>query len=68
MENIQFKVQNVFGDGISKDNFSQEQLTKINSFFGQKNVNINFCRKINLYKPKKNKNIDIGPSAPAYYE
>ena len=36
MENIQFKVENVFGDGISKDNFNQQQLTKINSFFWPK--------------------------------
>ena len=28
MTNTQFKVEDVFGDVISKDNFSQEQLTK----------------------------------------
>ena len=32
MENTQFKVEDVFGDVISKDNFSQEQKTKLNNF------------------------------------
>ena len=32
MKNTQFKVEDVFGDVISKDNFSQEQLPKLNSF------------------------------------
>ena len=32
MKNTQFKVEGVFGDVISKDNFSQEQKTKSNNF------------------------------------
>ena len=32
MKNTQFKVEDVFGDVISKDNFSQEQITKLNIF------------------------------------
>ena len=32
MKNTQFKVEDVFGDVISKDNFSQEQITKPNNF------------------------------------
>ena len=32
MKNTQFKVEDVFGDVISKDNFSQEQITKLNNF------------------------------------
>ena len=32
MKNTQFKVEDVFGDVISKHNFSQEQTTKINNF------------------------------------
>ena len=28
----QFEVEDVFGDVISKDNFSQEQITKLNNF------------------------------------
>ena len=32
MKNTSFKVEDVFGDVISKDNFSQEQITKLNSF------------------------------------
>ena len=30
MKNTQYKVEDVFGDVISKDNFSQEQITKLN--------------------------------------
>ena len=29
MKNTSFKVEDVFGDVISKDNFSQEQITKL---------------------------------------
>ena len=32
MRNTQFKVEDVFGDVISKDNFSQERITKLNKF------------------------------------
>ena len=32
MKNTSFKVEDVFGDVISKDNFSQEQITKLNTF------------------------------------
>ena len=35
MENTNFKVEYVFGDVISKDNFSQEQLTKLNVFLAK---------------------------------
>ena len=31
-------------------------------------MNNNFCRKINLFKPRTKKNFDIEPSAPPYYE
>ena len=31
-KNIQFKVEDVFGDVISKDNFSQEEITKLDIF------------------------------------
>ena len=33
MKNTSFKVEDVFGDVISKDNFSQEQLSKPNNFW-----------------------------------
>ena len=32
MKNTSFKVEDIFGDVISKDNFSQEQRTKLNKF------------------------------------
>ena len=35
MKNIPFKVEDVFGDVISKDNFSQEQITKPNHFLAK---------------------------------
>ena len=35
LKNTQFKVEDVFGDVISKDNFSQEQITKLNIFLAK---------------------------------
>ena len=35
MKNTQFKVEDVFGDVINKDNFSQEQITKLNNFLAK---------------------------------
>ena len=35
MKNSSFKVEDVFGDVISKDNFSQEQITKLNVFLAK---------------------------------
>ena len=35
MKNTQFKVEDVFVDVISKDNFSHEQITKVNSFLAK---------------------------------
>ena len=35
MKNTQFKVEDVFGDVISKSNFSQEQITKLNNFLAK---------------------------------
>ena len=35
MNNTQFKVEDVFGNVISKDNFSQEQITKLNNFLAK---------------------------------
>ena len=32
MKSTRFKVEEVFGDVIGKDNFSQEQITKLNNF------------------------------------
>ena len=32
MKNTQLKVEDVFDDVISKDKFSQEQITKLNNF------------------------------------
>ena len=35
MKNTSFKVEDVFGDIISKNNFSQEQITKLNNFLAK---------------------------------
>ena len=35
MKNTQFKVENFFGDVISKDKFCQEQITKLNNFLAK---------------------------------
>ena len=35
MKNTSFKVEDVFGDVIRKDNFSQEQITELNSFLAK---------------------------------
>ena len=35
MKNTQFKVEDVFGDVISKDNFSREQVTKLINFLAK---------------------------------
>ena len=35
MKNTSFKVEDVFRNVISKDNFSQEQITKLNNFLAK---------------------------------
>ena len=35
MKNIQFKVEDIFGDVISKDSISPEQITKLNNFLAK---------------------------------
>ena len=55
MKNTQFEVEDVFGDVISKDSFSQELITKLNSFFNKNTVNTNTYIKFNFFKPKQKK-------------
>ena len=68
MDSTKFKVEDVFGDVISRDSLSPEQITRLNNFFSQNHVNININNKLNFFKPKKIKIFDIEPSAPPYYE
>ena len=35
MKNTQFKVEDVFGDVMSKDSISPEQITKLNNFLAK---------------------------------
>ena len=67
MNSSKSKVEDVFGDVLSKDNFSQEQITKLNKLL-EKNVNVNIKIKFNFFKPRKKNNIDFLPSAPPYCE
>ena len=48
MDSTKFKVEDIFGDVISKDSMSPEQITKLKSFFNKNNVNININIKFNL--------------------
>ena len=57
MKNTQFKVEDVFGDVISKDSVSPEQISKSINFFSQNNVSFNFSIKINLFKPRKKRKL-----------
>ena len=68
MTSTQFKVEDIFGDTISKDSISPEQITKPNNFFSKNNVNTNINKKINFFKPRKEKIKNNEPSAPPYYE
>ena len=51
MKNTQFKVEDVFGDISSKDSFSPVQITKLNNYFSQNDVNINITVEFNFLKP-----------------
>ena len=68
MNSTKFKVEDIFGDVISKDSISTEQITKLNNFFSKKKVKININIKINLFKPRKEKIKNYEPSAPPAYK
>ena len=68
MNSTKFKVEDIFGDVISKDSLSPEQITKLNNFFIKNDVNINIKIKINFFKPGKGKYKNYEPSAPPAYE
>ena len=68
MKNNSFKVDDIFGDVISKDCISLEQITKLNKFFSKNNVNININFKFTLFKPRQEENNqNYEPSAPPEY-
>ena len=68
-KNTQFGVEDIFGDIINKDTISPEQITKLKSFFSQKDVTININIKFNFFKPRKKNNINYQtqPTAPPEY-
>ena len=53
MKNTQLKVEDVSGDVIGKDSISLEQMTEMNNFSSQNNVNFGFSLKFNLFTPRK---------------
>ena len=68
MKNTSFKVEDVFNDIIHEDTISTKQITKLNNFLNQNDVNININFKFTFFKPRKKTNIDYQPSAPPAYE
>ena len=61
MKNTSSKVEDVFGDVISKDYFSQEQIKKFNSFLAKKIVNVSIKINFNFFEPKKKKTLILNP-------
>ena len=49
MKITQFKVEDVFGDVINKNNISQDQIIKPNNFSSENDVNININIKFNFF-------------------
>ena len=49
MDSTKFKVEDIFGDVISKDSISPEQITKLNNFLPKK-MNININIKFDFFK------------------
>ena len=66
MKKTQFKAEDIFGKILSEKTLFH--LSKQRNFFGGKNVKINIKNIFKFFKPRKNKIIDIEPSAPTYYE
>ena len=66
MDSTKFKVEDIFGDVISKDSISTEQITKLNNF-SENNVSVNINIKFNFFKPRKEKNKNYEASAPPEY-
>ena len=67
MKNTSFKVKDIFGDVISEDNLSQEQITKLNVFLAEIKKNIKIKINFNFFKPRQKTTIDQQPSAPPEY-
>ena len=67
MDSTKFKVEDIFGDVISKDSISPEQITKLNNFFSKHYVNIHINVKLNFFKPGKEQIENYEPSAPPEY-
>ena len=55
MKSTSFKVEDVLSDDISKNEFSQEQITRLTKFLNKNTVNININIKFLFLKPKQKK-------------
>ena len=67
MDSTKFKVEDIFGDVMSKDSISPEQINKLNNFSAKTDVIINLSIKTNLFKPRKGKITNYEPPAPPDY-
>ena len=67
MDSTEIKLEDIFGDVISKDSNSPEQITKFKTFLAKNNVNMNINIKFNFFRPRKKTNNDYQPSDPPYY-
>ena len=63
MKSTTFSVEDVFGDIISKDCHSTEQITKLKKSVSENIVNINTKINFDLFKSREKKNIEFEPSA-----
>ena len=64
MDSTKFKVEDFFGDVISKDSISPEQITELN-FFSQNNVNIKINIKFNFLNLERKQILIIIPVLPS---
>ena len=53
MNSTNFKVEDIFGNVISNDSISPDQLIRINNFFSKNDVNININIKFNFLNLKR---------------
>ena len=69
MKNTKFDGKDIFGNLNTQDTISPKQITKLNNFFNQNDVNINIKFNLNIFscKPKKDKKA-FEPSAPVFQD
>ena len=69
MNSTKFSVEEVFVNSKVSNHITGEQMQKLNNFFSQNDVKVNFLNiNVNIFKSKKFISKDIEPSAPPDYE